>query len=322
MVYCIVGGAVSGRARASIERFYREDPGVTVLPGRRQADRRTGFGRRAADRGEAAGATPVHVIADRRRIRSSGGRRVAERRAPQVPAYPEPTLSRALRRHASNCTFVVRLEQAPRDLEDAQSTRLATRFQSGEPDAFQGLYSLWFDRVYSYVRLTVGGPDRVEAGLHEAFGRLHEALRLCDLDARPFTTWLASVLFEFSCDADPLVSDRDSARVSDTWVGEHDLQVLEWLNDHDLMSLIERLPRVQREVMALHYLLGLAPGEIAEVVGLVRPEVDRAHAGAVRFMAGCLTSLGRRPGYSGRHPIKQLSRPNTVIRQRRGALSA
>jgi RNA polymerase sigma-70 factor (ECF subfamily) len=257
--------------------------------------------------------------AERRRVRHAAGRRVDDRRAVMVASLEERSLPRAARRHARALSFAVRIEPPQRRVDDVDSARLAIRAQAGDPQAFEALYMRYFDPVYSYLRVALQSVHDVEDGLQAVFARMLGDLPGQRVDSMPFSVWVGSLLYGHAPDRDDPVarSLEESAGPAATEA----LELLEWLTDDDLRMLIERLPALEREVMGLCYILDLSAREIGSITGLPFEEVERVHARSIRFMGRCLASLGRRPGYSGRHPITAAPRPEIVMRRRRLALA-
>ena len=314
MIYCVVPRAVAVKAFGALERHFGRDSQVELVVDSRQGERRVVSDRREFDQGPLLGGLRFR---DRRRVNHVAGRRVADRRAVIFPHLATPELPRSVRRVADQLSFVARVEPSSRAVEDAGLLRAAIRVQAGEAEAFEHVYKTLFDRVYGHLRLARGSAVDVEELLQAVFGCLFERLPNADLDAQPIRAWLGDILFATSFTPQP---ETEESRARSSFGGDADLQVLEWLSDHDLLSLVERLPPLQRQVLGLHYLLGLKISEVAQVAGRSADEVADVHGAALGFMAGCLTSLGRRPGYSGRHPMSARRRVPVVSRARSLAL--
>jgi DNA-directed RNA polymerase specialized sigma24 family protein len=318
MIYCVVPRDSGRRLAATLERIYSDDPGLEVIVERRTENRRRRVERRGA--GVFARRMPS-LRPDRRRIRNFDGRRIAERRGVLIPTTYDLPPSRGLRRHADQIQFFGRIEPIGDWVEDTAGARLATRIQAGDNAAFQEIYAAWFDRIYNFFRIVTRRPDDVEPAMQDAFLRLHASMADYDY-LTSFRTWLATTITPaYEVDADWDWEDGDT-RVLERWAGNADPSVLEWLADSELSVLVGRLPSPQREVVALHYVLGLSPMQVAEVLDRPVDEINDHHARALRFISGCVTSLSRRPGYSGRHPMLARRRPATVIRSRQRALAA
>jgi hypothetical protein len=154
---------------------------VEVVVEGRAWDRRAAAERRSHDAG---------VPDERRRIRASEGRRIAERRAAAL-AVDAPVLPRRFRALCEQLVFVERLEPSTEQLEDRDTARLVTRFQAGDKDAFAALYMRYFDRVYSYLRVALRDAHEAEDGAQQAFMQVLEALpRYERRGSSPFRSWL------------------------------------------------------------------------------------------------------------------------------------
>lgn len=317
-MYCVVPGRLERKLHGTLDRHFNEDPAVTVVVERRAGERRREGDRRATPL--AAWAADASEPTERRRIRNSDGRRVDDRRAAMVPSLEQRELPRVARKHEDALQFAVRIEPTERRLHDAESARLAIRAQMGDREAFRALYLRYFDSVYAYLRLALQSVHEVEDGLQAVFARLLGGLPNHCIDSMPVSVWLGMLLYGHAPDRDEPMSRALEETVA-TRTPRESLDLLEWLTDDDLRILMERLPALEREVMGLCYVLDLSAREIASIAGLTVDDVERAHTRSLRFMAHCVESLARRPGYSGRHPITAPPRPEIVMRRRRLALA-
>ena len=316
MIYCLVPRELGRRLHSSLERHFRDDPSIVVLTDQRNSERR-----RDGDRREA----PLAVWAidstdpgERRRVRHAAGRRVDERRAVMVASPEDRELPRMARRHAAALSFAVPIEPPQRAVDDADSARLAIRAQSGDPKAFEAIYMRYFDPVYAYLRMALQSVHDVEEGLQAVFTRALGELPEHRVDSMAFSVWIGSLLYGHAPDkTDTVVRIEDQGGPAATDA----LELLDWLTDDDLRMLMERLPALSREVMGLCYILDLSAREIGTITGLPTDEIERLHDRSIRFMGRCVASLGKRPGYSGRHPITAPPRPEIVMRRRRLALA-
>jgi hypothetical protein len=135
-LYCIVPGDLAGKLYEPLRAHFLTDPRVEVVVERRADDRRSRPTRREAD-----GAAHRGARAERRRIKSLSGRRVADRRALAAPAGASPPpLPKKARRHADRLVFLERLEPSTEARRDAESKRLVTRYQAGDEAVFGELY--------------------------------------------------------------------------------------------------------------------------------------------------------------------------------------
>jgi RNA polymerase sigma-70 factor (ECF subfamily) len=272
-IYCLVPIELAGRLHDTLRRHFGEDPEVEVVIERRHRERRSDAERRVAVADAAAAGLPE----ERRRIRSATGRRVADRRAATVTLSAEtaPELPRRVRRHAGEIVFVERLEPSTDAAEDADSARLVTRIQAGDLELFSELYLRYFDRVYGYLKVLVKNSHEAEDLAQQAFTQAFEALPRYERRKQPFRGWLFTIVRNVAVSS--LRGERELALESEEMdrkldgsvirAAEPDMSVLRWMSDQDFAILIERLPPVSRQVLALRFLVDMTATEIAEILG-------------------------------------------------------
>lgn len=320
VVYCLVPAELADKIHEPLRRYFRDQPQVDVVVELRGRERRAGVERRTVDNGPPPGAD------DRRRIHAEMGRRVGERRAPQV-GTETLELPRALRRHASRLTFVERLEPAGERREDDDSARLVARFQAGDQDAFAQLYTRYFDRVYGYLRIVFREVQEAEDVTQQVF--MHVFMKLGDYERRrqPFRAWLFVVVRNHAINRlrkmgrldveDPATLDR---RREHTDSGSPDPAALGWITDRDLLLFVERLPLPQRQALTMRYLLGMTISEIAAVMGRKPNDVSKLQHRALAFLRERLAAISTAPRRE--RPARCRHRPKqaVVLRERRFAL--
>ncbi len=312
MIYCVVPRELEGKLRGKFGRALL-DAGLDPVVEWRVTDRRRAE-RRGAD---------VAVAAERRVTRGPSGRRVAERRAVAVPVAAPP-LGRAAERHARRLAFYACAVPAPDYVEDAEAARLVLRVQLGDRAALRDLYLGWFDRVHAFCRVALDGPHAEDA-TQDALETACRALTTVD----PVATPLRVVLFEHALatirlrEALPAAADDEPRLPSWDESGAAAVRsALGWVRDHELAFLVGRLPAAQREVMLLRHLGHLSEAQAAAVLDLDAETQRALHADAVDRLCETLEALGRGAPSTQREAMRRLSRPSTVLVQRRRALLA
>lgn len=142
----------------------------------------------------------------------------------------------------------------------AEVSDVLERAKAGDKDAFGALYKAHHGAVYRLARFYLGA--RAEDAVAETFTRAWKALPRYRNTGAPFVTWLYGI-------ARHVVADelRRSKRTETRGVlPEH---AVEWAEDERLAlnSAIRRLPKEQRQVIEMKYLLGMKNPEVAEVMG-------------------------------------------------------
>jgi RNA polymerase sigma-70 factor (ECF subfamily) len=321
-VYCLVPAELADQLHDSLRRHFRDDPTIEVVVEQRRQDRRGGLDRRRIE-GEAP------EPGERRRVRGSGGRRIAQRRSVAVALDEAPPLPRRARRHADRIAFVERLEPTSEENEDIDTRRLVTSFQAGDRAGLETLYTRYFDRVYAYLRTALRDQHEAEDVTQQVFVSLIEALPNYE-PRRPFGAWLFRIVRNQAIDhlrkhgrldvTDPAELARVREGGENGEPRESDLRSLGWISDRDLLLFVERLPLAQRQVVVMRFMLDLSGVQIAQILDRTPADVRRLQHRALRFLEARLDAIGRVP--VRRERTRMLRRPQQarILRRRRTAL--
>jgi RNA polymerase sigma-70 factor (ECF subfamily) len=227
-------------------------------------------------------------------------------------------------------SFTKRADAPSELMEDVDTARLVTRAQAGDSDAFARLYQRYFDRVYGYLRVLFSDRHEAEDATQQVFLRVYERLARYEQRRQPFRAWLFVVARNYALTlikrnerlvpTDPAAIDR---RIEQDEVAADDTirEVLGWISDSDLTLFVERLPLVQRQVLALRFLFDLTDVQIAEILGKTRDDVRSHQHRAMVFLRKRLAAVGRGSARRQRD-IGMTTCPNQafVIRERRFSL--
>jgi RNA polymerase sigma-70 factor (ECF subfamily) len=149
---------------------------------------------------------------------------------------------------------------------------LVARCQSGNADAFRQLFQRHRDDVARLVYRMTGASNDLEDLIQEVFLQVHKSIGDFRGDAR-FTTWLyrltvnVVLMHRRSAKSRPqLVAEVFAATPKDVGLLP-DEQVARRRRMSAFTRLVGRLSEKKRTVFILHELEGLAPSEIAKIVG-------------------------------------------------------
>jgi RNA polymerase sigma factor (sigma-70 family) len=220
--------------------------------------------------------------------------------------------------------------------EDLDTARLVTDFQAGRVEAFATIYARYFDRVYGYLRVAFDSPHEAEDATQQVFTKVFEAMPRYEDRGQPFRVWLFVVVRNEAITqlkrlarlepVDPATLDREREGVASAEPLRADeteplgLESLNWIDDVDLLMFIERLPAVQRQALAMRYMLDLSNKQIAELLGRTPNDVAVLQRRGLAFLRSRLTAIGRRYEKGGEARMRAWNPQSRVLRERRFSL--
>jgi RNA polymerase sigma-70 factor, ECF subfamily len=147
---------------------------------------------------------------------------------------------------------------------------LVARAQRGDRAALEDLYLLHFDRVYSYLHMSVGNRHDAEDLTTQTFMKMLEAIRRFEWRSVPFSAWLLRIAHNLAMDHFRANRRWQPEDVPDSADGEEcsaEEQALASLGETRVLTLIERLSPEQRQVLTLKFVYRFSNGEVAAILG-------------------------------------------------------
>jgi RNA polymerase sigma-70 factor, ECF subfamily len=148
---------------------------------------------------------------------------------------------------------------------------LVDRAQSGDRLALEELYLLHFDRIYSYLHMSVGTRHDAEDLTTQTFVKMLEAIGRFQWRSVPFSAWLFRIAHNLA---------MDHFRANRRWQPEEEVpvavqgeetsaeeQALASLSQTSMLTLIERLSPEQRQVLTLKFVFRFSNSETAAILG-------------------------------------------------------
>jgi RNA polymerase sigma-70 factor, ECF subfamily len=181
---------------------------------------------------------------------------------------------------------------APQRTETARMRSLVERAQQDDRSALEELYLLHFDRIYSYLHMSVGSRHDAEDLTTQTFVKMLEAIGRFRWRSVPFSAWLFRIAHNLAMD-----HFRASRRwqpeeeISESVLGEESSaedQALDSLGQTSMLELIDRLSPEQRQVLTLKFVFRFSNGEVASILdkseGAVKSLQHRALASLQRHV--------------------------------------
>ncbi|MFN2629421.1 MAG: sigma-70 family RNA polymerase sigma factor [Gaiellaceae bacterium] len=151
-----------------------------------------------------------------------------------------------------------------------QVRKLVDRAQRGDREALEELYLIHFDRIYSYLHMTVGNRHDAEDLTTQTFLKMLESIGKFRWQAAPFSAWLFRIAHNLS---------MDHFRARRRWQPEEDvpeaageeepsaeLEAMQSIGRQSMMELIETLSHEQQQVLTLKFVFNFANGDVARIL--------------------------------------------------------
>jgi RNA polymerase sigma-70 factor (ECF subfamily) len=170
---------------------------------------------------------------------------------------------------------------------------LVERAQAGDREALEELYLIHFDRIYSYLHLSVGNRHDAEDLTTQTFLKMLEAIGGFRWQSVPFSAWLFRIAHNLSIDhfrARRRVQPEDEVpEPPGQEESSAEQRAMESIGQAGMLTLIERLSMEQRQVLTLKFLFGFANADVAGILdkteGAVKSLQHRALASLQKHVA-------------------------------------
>jgi RNA polymerase sigma-70 factor (ECF subfamily) len=178
---------------------------------------------------------------------------------------------------------------------------LVERAQAGERDALEELYLIHFDRIYSYLHMTVGNRHDAEDLTTQTFLKMLESIGRFRWQSVPFSAWLFRIAHNLA---------MDHFRAGRRWQPEEEVpephgseersaeeQAMHSIGRASMLEMIEDLSPEQQQVLTLKFVFNFSNGEAATILGKTE--------GAIKSLQHrALVSLQKQVGAAGETPLR------------------
>jgi RNA polymerase sigma-70 factor (ECF subfamily) len=163
----------------------------------------------------------------------------------------------------------------PRRRDGADSTaalrRLVERAQAGDRRALEELYLRHFDRIYSYLHMSVGNRHDAEDLTNQTFVKMLESIGRFEWRKVPISAWLFRIAHNLAMD-----HFRASRRIQPEeelpepeYAAEHSAEeeAFQAIGRRSMLAMIENLSHDQQQVLTLKFVFNFGNSEVATILG-------------------------------------------------------
>jgi RNA polymerase sigma-70 factor (ECF subfamily) len=161
-------------------------------------------------------------------------------------------------------------EDAPARESTEHVRELVARGQQGDRDALEELYLIHFDRIYSYLHVSVGNRHDAEDLTTQTFLKMLEKIGSFKWQSAPFSAWLFRIAHNLA---------MDHFRSRRRWQPEEEvpeppgeeepsaeLTAMQTIGRESMLKLIDRLSPEQQQVLTLKFVFNLPNAEVAAIL--------------------------------------------------------
>jgi RNA polymerase sigma-70 factor (ECF subfamily) len=183
-----------------------------------------------------------------------------------VPARAAGAGDEILRPMAKDAT-----REVTRQPSTAHLRRLVEQAQTGDRRALEELYLLHFDRIYSYLHMSVGNRHDAEDLTTQTFVKMLESIGRFRWQSAPFSAWLFRIAHNLA---------MDHFRSTRRWQPEEEVPeppgaeeasaeeaAFHAIGRKSMLDLIEDLSAEQQQVLTLKFVFNFSNGEAATILG-------------------------------------------------------
>src|ERR1044071_7355701 len=147
---------------------------------------------------------------------------------------------------------------------------LVEQEQRGNRDALEELYLLHFDRIYSYLHMSVGNRHDAEDLTTQVFVKMLESIGKFRWRSAPFSAWLFRIAHNLA---------MDHFRANKRWQPEEEVpepdpgersaaeeEALESIGRENMLEMIQRLSQEQQQGLTLKFVLNFSNAEAGTIL--------------------------------------------------------
>ena len=149
--------------------------------------------------------------------------------------------------------------------------RLVDRAKQGDRQALEELYLMHFDRIYSYLQMSVGNRHDAEDLTNQTFVRMLESIDRFEWRKVPISAWLFRIAHNLAMDhfrsRRRWQPEEEPPEPEDNAERSAEEEALQSIGRQSMLELIEGLSLDQQQVLTLKFVFNFSNADAATILG-------------------------------------------------------
>src|SRR2546421_9358701 len=158
-----------------------------------------------------------------------------------------------------------------KESETARVRALVDQAQQGDREALEELYLIHFDRIYSYLHMSVGNRHDAEDLTTQTFLKMLEAMGRFRWQSAPFSAWLFRIAHTLAMDhfraSRRSQPEEDVPEPPGSEEASAEEEAMQSIGRQSMLELIEKLSAEQQQVLTLKFVFNFPNAEVATILG-------------------------------------------------------
>jgi len=176
----------------------------------------------------------------------------------------------------------------------ADVRRLVERAQQGDRQALEELYLMHFDRIYSYLQMSVGNRHDAEDLTNQTFVKMLESIERFEWRKVPVSAWLFRIAHNLAMDhfrsRRRWQPEEEPPEPPDAEERSAEEEALHSIGRQSMLEMIEDLSQDQQQVLTLKFVFNFSNGEVATILGKTEGAIKSLQHRALGSLQRQLTS--------------------------------
>lgn len=176
----------------------------------------------------------------------------------------------------------------------ADVRRLVERAQQGDRQALEELYLMHFDRIYSYLQMSVGNSHDAEDLTNQTFVKMLESIDRFQWRKVPVSAWLFRIAHNLAMDhfrsRRRWQPEEEPPEPPDSEQRSAEEEALHSIGRQSMLEMIEGLSEDQQQVLTLKFVFNFSNGEVATILGKTEGAIKSLQHRALGSLQRQLTS--------------------------------